>query len=246
MFDSILCFLKLYKDAFTSIGVLITFLISLGSLYFSARNNKAVHYVNSITKSRIEWIQDLRTTISEFISKINICSIAYFGEEHIKTGVHFTECKQLCSKIRLLLNYCDVKDREIIQLAEKILRDYTEYCEYGQTCEIDEFDFIIEDENLIEGRKIIEKNINLLFEKVQIYLKAEWNRVKYESQGKIYEKDTQRFDYKELEEKYRDNLYKNKVFARYFIDLYAKTKRILSYPQFYIFLIIILIIYFSI
>lgn len=62
--DKILHFFSENKDAITGIGIILTFLISSISLYYSIRNNKAVHYVNSITKSRIDWIQKVRDNIS--------------------------------------------------------------------------------------------------------------------------------------------------------------------------------------
>ena len=54
--NKMLQFFSENKDAITGIGIILTFLISSISLYYSIRNNKAVHYVNSITKSRIDWI----------------------------------------------------------------------------------------------------------------------------------------------------------------------------------------------
>ena len=49
--NKMLQFFSENKDAITGIGIILTFLISSISLYYSIRNNKAVHYVNSITKS---------------------------------------------------------------------------------------------------------------------------------------------------------------------------------------------------
>jgi len=85
----------------------------------------------------------------------------------------------------------------------------------------------------------VEDSIKILTKKVQIYLKAEWNRVKYESQGKIYEKDTQEFDYKELEKRYEDSLYKNNVWKRFFINSKAKIKRIINSPGFTVLIFVI-------
>lgn len=48
--NKMLQFFSENKAALTSIGILLTFLISSISLYFSVRNNKAVHYVNAVTK----------------------------------------------------------------------------------------------------------------------------------------------------------------------------------------------------
>ena len=60
------------KDALTSIVILLTFLISSISLYFSVRNNKAVHYVNAVTQNRVEWLYKFREYISALISTTTI------------------------------------------------------------------------------------------------------------------------------------------------------------------------------
>ena len=92
--NKILEFLNTNIDAFTSVGILITFLVSTVSLYMSIRNNKAVHYVNSITKSRIDWIQQLRNTISEFIANTNIYNNVYYKKDYEKSGLHLSNCQK--------------------------------------------------------------------------------------------------------------------------------------------------------
>ncbi len=52
--DNILEIFKNNKDAITAVGILLTFIISLVSLWFTVKNNKAVHYVNSVTKNRVD------------------------------------------------------------------------------------------------------------------------------------------------------------------------------------------------
>ena len=59
------------KDSLTVLIVILTFITSIFSLVFSVRNNKAVHYINSVTKNRVEWIGNLRDTISKFLSILN-------------------------------------------------------------------------------------------------------------------------------------------------------------------------------
>ncbi len=61
--NKMLQFFSENKAALTSIGILLTFLISSISLYFSVRNNKAVHYVNAVTKNRVEWLYKFREYI---------------------------------------------------------------------------------------------------------------------------------------------------------------------------------------
>lgn len=239
METKIINYFNLNKDAFTSIGILVTFFVSSISLYFSVRNNKAVHYVNSVTKSRLEWIQRLRNTVAEFIANTNIYNNAYYKNDYEKTGIHLSKCQQLCSEIKLLLNYCDEEDKKIIDLVEKILELYRQYCDLVHNVKVDEEGYFIESSNMKSKAEQVEENISLLTKKIQIYLKAEWNRVKYESQGKIYEKDTQKFDYMELEKKYEDSSYKNNVLKRVWINFKAKLKRKLMSPKFLLSILLI-------
>lgn len=222
---SLLTFLNTNINAITSFGILITFIVSAISLYMSIRNNKAVHYVNSITKSRMDWINQLRESVSEFIANTNIHNNAYYQKEYEKSGEHLSKCQKLCTKIKLLLNYCDDKDKEFVELIDRILDSFRGYCDEVHNCELDEQDYFIESSNMIVNKNNVEANIKILTEKIQIYLKSEWNRVKYESMGQMYEKATEKFDYKELNRKYYDSKYKNKVFLRKIINLGAKIKR---------------------
>lgn len=198
--QNVLQFFNENKDVLLAIAVSLTFLASISSLYFSVRNNKAVHYVNSITKSRIDWIQKVRDTVSAFISKTNVYNNAYYSGDYDKSGEHLSECQKLCIEIKLLLNCCDKRDKEICKLVDDILENHRRYYDSVHNMEVDKKGYFIEGEE--EIKKQIEKNIDELVKKLHIYLKAEWNRIKYESQGKKYEKETREFDIFELEQKY--------------------------------------------
>lgn len=197
--QNVLQFFNENKDVLLAIAVPLTFLASISSLYFSVRNNKAVHYVNSITKSRIDWIQKVRDTVSAFISKTNVYNNAYYSGDYDKSGEHLSECQKLCIEIKLLLNCCDKRDKEICKLVDDILENHRRYYDSVHNMEVDKKGYFIEGEEEEEIKKQIEKNIDELVKKLHIYLKAEWNRIKYESQGKKYEKETREFDIFELE-----------------------------------------------
>ena len=92
--------------------------------------------------------------------------------------------------------------------------------------QVDEKGYFVEDSNAKKTKNLIERDIDILVKKLHIYLKAEWNRVKYESQGKTYEKETREFDILELEKKYDNPDYKNNVWKRFCIDSKAKIRRI--------------------
>ena len=99
------------------------------------------------------------------------------------------------------------------------------YCDAVHSMQVDNNGYFIENAKTKELKKNIENNIAVLHKKLHILLKAEWNRVKYESQGKEYEKDTQEFDILELKQKYDNSDYKNKVWKRFCINVKAKVKR---------------------
>lgn len=239
--DKVLQFFSANKDALTAIGIILTFSVSAISLYFSVRNNKAVHYVNSITKSRIEWIQRLRSVVSEFISMTNVYNNVYYNGDYDKSGEHLSKCQELCSEIKLLLNCCDKRDKEICVLADTILENHRKYCDMTHNMEVDEDGYFIEGTDSEKIKDIIEKDIDILVKKLHIYLKSEWNRVKYESQGKTYEKETQEFDIMELEQKYENPEYKNDVWKRFCIDIKAKARRVWHSSGFVVFVLCILI-----
>lgn len=232
--NKMLQFFSENKDAITGIGIILTFLISSISLYYSIRNNKAVHYVNSITKSRIDWIQKVRDTVSDFISKTNVYNNAYYKGNYDKSWEHLSECQELCTEIKLLLNCCDERDKEICKLVDEILENHRKYCDMVYNMQIDVRGYFIENDEAKKIKTSIENEIVDLVKKLHIYLKAEWNRVKYESQGKIYEKETQEFDICELEQKYDDSSYKSNIWERFWINIKAKSKRICGSPKFII------------
>lgn len=226
----VLKFFSENKDALTAIGIVLTFCVSAMSLYFSVRNNKAVHYVNTITKNRTEWIYKFRDLIAEYIAATNIYDNAFYttdsNEDMEKSGLQLAHAKELCSKIKLMLNFTDELDGEIISIVDELMEAYSSYYHDAFECDVTKSGYFIETDNMKKQREKIDIMTLELVRRVQIYLKAEWNRVKYESQGKTYEKETQQFDIWELEQKYDNPDYKNQVWKRFCINTKAKVKRL--------------------
>ena len=146
--------------------------------------------------------------------------------------------QKLCSEIKLLLNCCDEKDKEIIRLSDSILESYRKYCDEVHKCKVNDEGYFVNSPGMKKYSNDVEKKIEELTIKVQIYLKSEWNRAKYESVGKIYEKDTQEFDYEELRKRFEQPTYKNNTWKRLYINLKAKIKRNFASPQFIIFMLV--------
>lgn len=244
--DEILNFFRDNKDAVTAVGIILTFIVSAASLYFSVRNNRAVHYVNAVTKNRVEWMYKLRDLCTEYIAASSIdcnyfVSVINEDKDTEKIGEQLSHVRKLCSQIKLMLNFTDEIDKEIIKIVEGLKERYENYyVKYG----VLHPDKLKEDDKQNAERMADEtrEDLQKLDKFLQIYLKAEWNRVKYESQGKIYEKETQEFDIWELEQKYDNPDYKNDVLKRFYINSKAKIKRILRTSKFLIFVLCIVII----
>lgn len=250
--DEILQFFNDNKDALTAIGIILTFLVSIVSLYFSIRNNRAVHYVNAVTKSRVEWIEKLRVNIAQFIVLTRTDDMTTYSQtvkEMAKRDMSskIDAVKQLGTEIKLQLNFCGKLDRVLIEYIDIQMLTYEYICIRVSKLALSQLknqgnEFFIVNEDISNIEDEIKNNAENIEKYTQIYLKAEWNRVKYESQGKTYEKATQEFDVDELEEKYNNPNYKNDVWKRFCINLKAKILRIWNSAGFSVFLVVVCII----
>ena len=208
--DIFLKFLSDNKDAITSLGILLTLIVSCISLYFSIRNNKAVHYVNAVTKSRVEWIDKLRNNVSRFISLTDVkeLTVKFLTPKEILDSCFenkIKELNQVKSEILLMLNYSDKFDKEIISMIELqviMIEDlvYKALVQASKEYRNKEPLFIPTTEIQSLENKIYDLNEDII-KKFQIYLKFEWNRVKKESKGKRYFKFQQEYDMEELIDK---------------------------------------------
>ena len=121
------------KDALTSIGILLTFFISSISLYFSVRNNKAVHYVNAVTKNRVEWLYKFREYISALISTTTIENAELDAKDLDEYREHMGRIEKLKYLIHMHLNFSDNIDGKIDGCVEKLVSYYKglfELCAY--------------------------------------------------------------------------------------------------------------------
>jgi len=56
---------------FTLIGVALSFIVGSAGLWIGIKNTRKTNYINSVTSSRIKYIQDIRNKISDF------CGLVY-------------------------------------------------------------------------------------------------------------------------------------------------------------------------
>jgi hypothetical protein len=143
MIDEILIFIKDNSNIITLLGICLTFSVSIISMYFTIRNNKAIHYVNAITKNRVEWLYKLKEYISEF-SSVTMLEMADLYAKDVKDReLHFSTIEKLRNLIYMHLNFKDDIDNKIINSIDQIITAHNEayqlsqlYYEKGQVKEI--------------------------------------------------------------------------------------------------------------
>jgi hypothetical protein len=143
----------------TLIGLGLTFTIGIANLIITIRNAKKTTFINSITTSRIKYIQELRNTIAELCSlvtsyKLRISKLDY--ADHFELLKQTNKLKYL---IRLYLNPADEYwDNQMLALTQQI---------------------VIKDD--LDPQNKIEELIVI----TQFLLKLEWEGVKRESEKGI-------------------------------------------------------------
>lgn len=239
--DDILEFFKNNKDAITAVGIVLTFLISLISLWFTVKNNKAVHYVNSVTKNRVDWIEKLRKNMAEFIALLDTQDLTDTFIElddfiKIPMGENLKRLNQTGAEIKLMMNFSDSFDRKVINQIDLIIAQYKRFhLQIQQSIFENKTNgdtIFVPNKEIMELQQKMEQSSADLLDNMQVYLKSEWNRVKYESKGKTYEKETQDFDLEELIKKKADPKYKNNIWKRFCINTKAMFRRIMHSHQF--------------
>lgn len=106
----------------TLIGIGFTFVVAVVNLYFTIRNDKQNRFINSVTSSRIQYIQDLRTSISQFCGIIYSYNLRLDGVTKLQLFEIQREADKLKYLIKLYLNPEDKYwDEKIISLIDQIL-----------------------------------------------------------------------------------------------------------------------------
>ena len=104
----------------TLIGIVLSLVVGFTSLWIGIKNSRKTIFINSITTSRLKYIEDLRKNIAEF------CGLAY--AYHSSTKKETEPVKEdsikifkLSCSIKLYLDpECDKFDMQIIHLLDEI------------------------------------------------------------------------------------------------------------------------------
>jgi hypothetical protein len=169
-------------ELITLIGVILSFLVGSAGLWIGIKNSRKTIFINSVTASRIKYLQDLRNSIAEFCGLFHRYHLLIKNDPNLSTEKLkvLESADKLKYLIKLYLNPQDSKwDNKIVNLIEEIRKSLADYPK-------DKIDDLI----LIS----------------QYLLKLEWEGAKLESRkGIISKKKKDR-----LNEKYY-RLYKNAI-----------------------------------
>jgi len=154
------------KDIIQLLAIGLTFIVSSIGLFISWKNSHKTNFINSVTASRIKWIDNLRNNIAEFSGFVYHFALTEIKDEEEKNKI-IKNIDRLRYLIKLQLNNTADIDKEIIFLIDRIvdLTDPKKSAELTQT-------------------------LNSLVLKTQTLLKFEWERVKEESlKGNLSDKN---------------------------------------------------------
>jgi len=155
------------KGFFTSIGILLSFVVGFTGLIISYKNSRKTIFINSVTASRIKWIDNLRENASVLCGIIYNYNISDLSDN--ERNIIRKEVDKLNYLIKLQLNASAHIDSEIIILIDEILK--------------------LTDRKDTKGALELKETLDKFVSKTQTLLKFEWERVKKESiKGNLSEK----------------------------------------------------------
>ena len=145
----------------TLIGIALTFLVAVLNLIYSITNNKKTRYVNTVTTSRMKWIDSLRDKVSAFIAvTIRLLNPEWVKREPDEVSLLIRERDTLMQQIILHLNPDDPVDQALKGMVKQV---------FGQT-----------------ARGVYSDDLATLLIQLRdataAYIKKEWEKVKKESQ----------------------------------------------------------------
>ena len=65
------------QEYFVPIGVALTFIASIITIYYTRKNIKTTKYIETITSERVKWLEVIRTEVSDLVSNIHFTLKVY-------------------------------------------------------------------------------------------------------------------------------------------------------------------------
>jgi len=146
------------KDIIYGLGIILTFVLGVWNLVNTYVQTRKTSFINTVTKQRIEWLENIRQDVSKFCGLTYTWSVSRLEGKPEEYEV-IKELDQLRHVIKLRLNPDDTPDMKISALIDKIPE--------------------LTNESKIEDLK---KAIRELIDETQQMLKNEWEKVKRESE----------------------------------------------------------------
>lgn len=150
------------KDSISLLGIAVTFVVSCASLGYSLWSSGRSVFVNTVTTSRLKWIDSLRDKVSEFIATTSRLVDTKTPSSSSDLSSLLLQRDTLLHQIVLHLNPHDPEDQRIRRLVDHVR-------------ELSSADALSKD---------LSEALSALRDATADYLKKEWNRVKAESGGK--------------------------------------------------------------
>jgi hypothetical protein len=155
------------KDIVYALGIGLTFILGVWNLVNSYLQTRKTSFINTVTKQRIEWIEQIRQDVSKFCGLTHTWSFSRLegkpGEQNV-----LLQIDHLRHVIKLRLNPDSPADKKIAALIDKI-PDLTHETKHSE----------------------LKKAIGELVSETQAMLKTEWEKVKEEAEkGNISRKRT--------------------------------------------------------
>lgn len=155
------------KDIVYAVGIGLTFILGIWSLINSYLQTRKTSFINTVTKQRIEWIEQIRQDIAKFCGLTYTWSFSCLEGKPEEQNI-LLQIDHLRHVIKLRLNPDGTADKKIAVLVDKI-PDLTRKSQHEE----------------------LKKAIRELISETQAMLKAEWEKVKEESEkGNISRKRT--------------------------------------------------------
>jgi len=168
------------------IGIALTFVVGVANLIITFRNARKASFINSVTASRVKYIQEIRENIAKFCG----LALTYNLKSHdVRKEDHFTlhkEADALKYLIRLYLNPEDQYwDQKIIEFCDEVIKNT--------------------DKDLDDLNKAIDNLIAI----TQYLLKLEWEGVKEESKSGILSNGQKEILYRRYLKLYQEHAAEN-------------------------------------
>lgn len=155
------------------IGIILTFGVAIANLWYSIRNNRKTGFINTVTSSRIQWINSLRDKVSTFIA----VTTRLTGPELIDTLKPEEEMANEKRMIDLM--------RERDTLMHQIVLHLNPQDSGDQAIKKCVYEILTETANALPTSQIANL-LTQLRDATANYLKKEWEKVKDESeQGRL-------------------------------------------------------------